>query len=142
MSLAIFARSRPTSSLALRSPERLALLRSAFGNKLVLDVDADVAGNGFLAELEEILQPARNGACAVVLRYQNHGAEAEIALGDEWKVQPSGAVLEQLGRLAGTDRVHLHYRAAPSGARGGQGRGGGKGRPYETYNAKRRYAGA
>jgi DNA polymerase-3 subunit alpha len=84
--------------------------RSAFGSRIEIQVSDKLAGNGFFTELEEILQPARNGPCMVVLRYGNDGAEAEIALGDAWKVQPSGAVLERLGRLAGTDRVHLHYR--------------------------------
>lgn len=84
--------------------------RAAFGSRIVIQLNDGVAGNGFLAELEEILQPARNGSCSVVLRYGNQGAEAEIALGDAWKVQPSGLVLERLGRLAGSDQVHLHYR--------------------------------
>jgi DNA polymerase-3 subunit alpha len=90
--------------------------RAAFSTRLVIDMDADLAGNGFLAELEEILQPARNGACPVMLRYRNNGAEAEIALGDAWKVRPSGMMLEQLGRLAGNDRVHLYYRPAGQAA--------------------------
>jgi DNA polymerase-3 subunit alpha len=88
--------------------------RATFGTRLVIDVDAMVAGNGFLTELREILQPARHGSCPVVLRYRNQEAEAEIALGEEWKVQPSGAVLERLGRLAGSEHVHLHYRG-PAG---------------------------
>jgi len=93
--------------------------RTAFGTRLVIDVDAAQSGNGFLTELEEILQPVRNGACAVVLRYCNQGAEAEIALGDGWKVRPLGAVLERLNQLAGKDHVHLHYR--PPGANSGNG---------------------
>ena len=93
--------------------------RATFGAHLVIEVSEDIAGNGFLAELEEILGPARNGACAVVLRYRNRGAEAEIALGEAWKVHPSGAVLEQLGRLAGTDHVHLHYQRVATGSSNG-----------------------
>lgn len=84
--------------------------RAAFGARLVIDVDVMTTGNGFLVELQEILQPARPGSCPVVLRYRNGKAEAEIALGEDWKVQPSGAVLERLGRLAGSEHVQLHYR--------------------------------
>jgi len=105
--------------------------RAAFGNKLVIDIDADLAGNGFLAELQEILGPVHRGSCSVVLRYRNQGAEAEIALGDEWKVSPSGVVLDRLARLAGTDHVHLHYRAPVKTASNGRGQ-----------NRNRRYAGA
>jgi DNA polymerase-3 subunit alpha len=110
-------------------------LRTAFGNKLVVDVDADLAGNGFLAELEEILQPVRNGACAVVLRYQNQTAIAEeIQFGDEWKITPSETMMDRLRRLAGTDRVHLHYRApARSTGNGRPRRGGGYGTGDSRY---------
>jgi DNA polymerase-3 subunit alpha len=116
--------------------------RKTFGSKLVIDVEAELAGNGFLTELEEILQPARHGTVSVVLRYRNQGAEAEIALGDEWKVQPSGAVLDRLTRLAGADHVHLHYRAPATDRGRGDGHGRANGAFNRNPNGKRRYAGA
>src|SRR5262249_37739203 len=96
--------------------------RAAFSTRLVIEVDSNGTGNGFLAELEEILQPVRPGHCPVIVRYRNHGAEVEIALGEEWRVKPSGPMLERLGRLAGDDHVHLHYRAPGSVGLGSQAR--------------------
>ncbi len=84
--------------------------RAAFSARLVIDVDAGQAGNGFADELREILAPVARGSCPVYLRYHGAGAEAEIALGDAWKISPNGAVIERLARLAGERNVHLDYR--------------------------------
>jgi DNA polymerase-3 subunit alpha len=83
--------------------------RAAFGRRLVIEVDEERAGNGFVAELRELLGRARGG-CPVYLNYHNRQATAEIALGEEWKVLPSTSVLEGLQRLAGERNVHLDYR--------------------------------
>jgi len=46
----------------------------------------------------------------VYLHYHSRQAEAEIALGEEWKISPTHALLERLARLAGESNVHLIYR--------------------------------
>ena len=84
--------------------------RSVFGTRVVIDVDADLAGNGFLDELKRILKPACQGPCPVYLHYQSDLAEADIVLGEEWNINPTGVVLERLTEFAGKDRVHLIYR--------------------------------
>ncbi|MDH3309756.1 MAG: DNA polymerase III subunit alpha [Gammaproteobacteria bacterium] len=84
--------------------------RSAFSARLVIDVDAEQAGNGFVEELKEILTPATQGRCPVYLRYQGRLAEAEIVLGDEWRISPTNSLLERLSRLAGESHVRLIYR--------------------------------
>ena len=84
--------------------------RAVFSKRLVIDVNAELAGNGFIAELKEILSPAAQGKCPVFLHYQGQGAEAEIVLGDDWKISPTNTVLERLSRLAGESNVHLIYR--------------------------------
>jgi hypothetical protein len=45
----------------------------------------------------------------VYLRYRNSSAEAEIALGEGWKVAPSTALLERLTVLAGEGHIRLDY---------------------------------
>jgi DNA polymerase-3 subunit alpha len=84
--------------------------RSAFSTRLVIDVNEELAGNGFVAELKEILAPVVPGTCPVLLRYHGRLADAEIALGEEWKIHPTAAVLERLHRLAGAHQVRLDYR--------------------------------
>jgi len=84
--------------------------RAAFSRRLVIKVDAETAGNGFMDELKQILTPASQGPCAVWLRYHTDQAEADIVLGEEWRINPSESVLERLSRLAGERNVHLEYR--------------------------------
>jgi DNA polymerase-3 subunit alpha len=84
--------------------------RAAFGARVVIDVETAQAGNGFVDALHAILAPATRGGCPVVLRYRGAQADAELALGEQWKISPTGAVIEQLGRLAGERNVHLDYR--------------------------------
>ena len=83
--------------------------RVARARRLVIDVDAELTGNGFVDELKEILGPASRGNCPVYLNYQSQVAQAEIALGSEWNVSPSGGVLERLALLAGPEKVHVIY---------------------------------
>ncbi|MHB8535266.1 MAG: DNA polymerase III subunit alpha [Sulfuricaulis sp.] len=84
--------------------------RAAFSKRLVIEVDAEQAGNGFVEDLKEILGPVTQGTCPVYLHYHGHQAEAEIALGAEWKISPTNSLLERLSRLAGERNVHLVYR--------------------------------
>ena len=82
--------------------------RAAFASRLEIEVDASRAGNGFVHELQDILKPAP-GTCPVYVRYHSAAAEAEIALGQEWRIMPTGLVLERLYRLAGQEHVRLIY---------------------------------
>jgi DNA polymerase-3 subunit alpha len=83
--------------------------RTALATKLFVDIDAELAQNGFVEELTKILEPAGRGRCLVYLNYQNEAAQAEIALGEEWKIDPSDHVLDSLSQMAGADSVHVIY---------------------------------
>jgi DNA polymerase-3 subunit alpha len=91
--------------------------RIAFGRRLVIDVAATqicapcgaTSGNGFIADLKEILAPSTNGKCPVLLRYRNESAEAEISLGEQWRVEPSAALLARLAVLAGDANIRVDY---------------------------------
>lgn len=83
--------------------------RAVFGSRVIIAVDASTAANGFMEELKQILAPSQ-GPCPVWVRYRGEAAEAELVLGEEWKVSPSRAVIERLSRLAGERNVQLEYR--------------------------------
>jgi len=83
--------------------------RNMFGARLVIDVEADAAGNGFIDGLIQILKPANQGRCTVCLHYRNESAEADIVLGEEWRISPTNAILERLEQFAGEQNVRLDY---------------------------------
>ncbi|KPK55969.1 MAG: DNA polymerase III subunit alpha [Thiotrichales bacterium SG8_50] len=83
--------------------------RARFGKRLVIQVDASKAGNGFVAALASTLGPFREGHCPVELAYRGQGAKANLMLGDEWRVHPSDELLHRLGELAGRDNINVLY---------------------------------
>jgi DNA polymerase-3 subunit alpha len=83
--------------------------RELFARRLVVGVEAQRAGNGFVGTLADILQPFREGHCRVCIDYQGSDAEARVALGEDWTVHPTDELLHRLRDLAGRDRVVVEY---------------------------------
>lgn len=83
--------------------------RAQFARCLVVGVEARQAGNGFIGSLADILRPFREGQCRVCIDYRGGGAQARIALGDEWTVHPTDELLHRLRELAGAQRVAVEY---------------------------------
>jgi len=83
--------------------------RAAMAARLVINVDAEKTGNGFVEALKTILEPVTHGPCPVYVKYHGHVAEAELELGEEWKISPTGSVLERLTELIGADNVQVVY---------------------------------
>ncbi len=54
-----------------------------------------------------ILKPYCSGRCVVVCQYQYAGALVELVLGENWRVRPDQALLDQLQELLGEDKVRL-----------------------------------
>ena len=50
-----------------------------------------------------------NGSCQVFVRYQNGGAECEIALGDAWRVRPDERLLGELSAWLAPENVQVSY---------------------------------
>jgi DNA polymerase III subunit alpha len=73
------------------------------------------SSSGLLARLHELLLRHRGGQCALLLRYRCPQAAGVLSFGADWKVRPSGALLEQLEELLGPGSVQLRY-AIPSAA--------------------------
>ena len=83
--------------------------RVNFARRVEIDVNAQMAGNGFIERLKEILAPATEGGCPVVIRYHNESAVAQINLGNDWLISPRAAVIDQLQSFAGNDQVRVLY---------------------------------
>lgn len=89
-------------------------MRLRYGQRLTLDLAAS-AEEGLVERLVDALEPFRGGGCAVRVVYRNAAAEATLHLGDAWRVQPSGDLLQRLRDRFGAAAVQLAYaRPAPS----------------------------
>ncbi|HEX2493689.1 MAG TPA: DNA polymerase III subunit alpha [Steroidobacter sp.] len=67
------------------------------------------ADRGFIKSLEQALKPFRGGRCAVVVRYHNSAARAELVLSEEWCVKPTRELTDRLAQLCGNDGVRVIY---------------------------------
>jgi DNA polymerase-3 subunit alpha len=83
--------------------------RETYARRLVVGIEAGQAGNGFMHSLADILKPFREGQCRVCIDYYGGGAEARLALGDEWTVHPTDELLHRLQELAGNEHVLVEY---------------------------------
>lgn len=87
--------------------------REVYAKRLEIAIAAARAGNGFVAELAQILTPFRAGACPVAIAYYGQDeygkASAQLTLGPEWRVHPTDDLLQRLKSLAGDDRVRVIY---------------------------------
>ena len=85
------------------------MLREREARKLTIRLPAGGGDGRQLAELEEILQRGRGGRCAVAVHYIGGEARGTLALGEEWAVKPSRALVDDLARLVGRDGIRFGY---------------------------------
>ncbi len=96
--------------LKLRQAWTLTQACERFGRGLRIHVTD--ASPKWLDRLATTLKPARPGAAAVRLLYQNRTARTELQLGDPWRVRILPEVVEELRRLDGVSEVQLSLARA------------------------------
>jgi len=77
--------------------------------KLVIRLEAQQAGNGFVQQLAQTLGPYQQGRCPVYIDYIRPDGRGRLALSDGWRVRPAEELIEQLRKLAGKDCIELEY---------------------------------
>ena len=90
--------------------------REVFASRLLVTVNYQKAGNGFVNDLVEVLTPFKQGHCPVYLQYMGADAKARIRLGDHWCVHPTDELIHRLNELAGESNVKVEYRPQRSTA--------------------------
>ncbi|HKQ26160.1 MAG TPA: DNA polymerase III subunit alpha [Burkholderiales bacterium] len=86
----------------------LAAARSRFARKVRLHCNGQSSGG----KLKELLAPYRNGGdggCPVSVVYTNKDAEAEIELGDAWRVKLEDGLIHSLGKWIEPKNVQIVY---------------------------------
>lgn len=83
-------------------------VRSQYGRGLVLKVTAEQAAQDFMGQLKDVMRD-RRGRCPIYIDYLREDSQARLALGNEWRVQPSDELLESLIKLLGEEAVMVEY---------------------------------
>jgi DNA polymerase-3 subunit alpha len=97
--------------------------REQQARRLVIDWPAGALGADVVPRLAQLLKPYVGGVCSVAIRYEGTRAGAVLALDEQWSVRPARALIDELGKLVGIDRVRVYYgaqRPAAGGAAGAE----------------------
>ena len=62
------------------------------------------------AKLKELLAPYRPGGCPVAVVYSNQGAQCELRLGEDWRVNPTDGLVASLAAWVSEDNVKVVYQ--------------------------------
>ncbi len=94
-------------------------LREKQARRLVLrwPETSQVAPDRFLERLQELLGGSRPGPCEVLVRYRSSQARCTLALGSDWCIRPTPALMDELESLVGREGLQLLYE--PGGLHGG-----------------------
>ena len=103
-----------TGGKSLRATEVLTLeeARVSRAKNLKLELNSGNLCEGFVDELAGLLQPFKPrgvGGCPVAVTVTNQVSEADVILGDEWRVIPHDDLLQKLRERYGPGKVRLHY---------------------------------
>ena len=104
-----------TGSLKLRAREveTLEEARARRAECLRISVDRDCANQDFVFRLRDLLRSHRlvetADGCPVAVEYCSEEARVRVDLGNDWRVAPSNALIEELGAAFGAERVGFAY---------------------------------
>ena len=79
--------------------------RSRFAQHLLLTCTNKIA----VAQLKEILTPWREGACKILINYNNSLATCQLALGESWQVTLADELLQELRMALQAENVQVVY---------------------------------
>jgi DNA polymerase-3 subunit alpha len=71
----------------------------------------------FISRLQAALARSRPGPCEVLVRYRGDAARCLLALGADWTIRPTAALMDELESLVGRDGLQLVYDP-PAGLHG------------------------
>lgn len=89
--------------------ESFITLRSRLAKRIVIHVLNQQQIDGFLVELPDMVKPFCGGPCPIVIAYCGEKANAELQLGNRWRVWPDNKLLTQLTQFFGEQSVQVEY---------------------------------
>lgn len=83
--------------------------RGIYAKRLLLKINEQQFNEQFVEQLKSTLQPFCGGFCPIFIRYQNEKANADLVLGNNWRLRLNQNLLESLHKLCGKDAVAIEY---------------------------------
>ncbi len=83
--------------------------RQTHAKSLQIKLRGDTLDSGALQELSHVLETATHGTVPVAINYQAAGASARLALGEQWRINPSDEFIQRLQTRYGIENVQLQF---------------------------------
>lgn len=99
-----------SSRMRVRNVMDMNHARAHYARRIQISISSAQAGKDFAVKLKTLLEPYRSGLCPLQVHYQGASAKAAINLGEDWRVRPDEALLNNLKTSFGTDNVQIVYR--------------------------------
>ncbi|MSQ59849.1 MAG: DNA polymerase III subunit alpha [Betaproteobacteria bacterium] len=84
----------------------LSAARNHFAKGMRLQCNGQSSGS----KLRDLLAPYRGGKCPVFVAYNNHDAQCEIDLGEQWRVSLQDELVQALGEWLSPANVQIRYQ--------------------------------
>jgi len=84
--------------------------RARFAKCLRLSLNGQARDGGAAQKLRDVLEPFKNGATPVRLKYRNGVAECELGLSDDWRVRLDEPLIESLTEWLSPGNVEVVYQ--------------------------------
>ncbi len=89
--------------------------RQRYARAVDIRLDAERCCGDFTDRLQRLLTAYRGDGCPIAVRYRRSDAEAQLRLGDEWRVEPSDDLLQRLRDDLGVRDVRMRYQDRVAG---------------------------
>jgi DNA polymerase III subunit alpha len=83
--------------------------RQKFAQRLEINIKEAGGDHSIVQQLNQVLNPFREGNCPVWINYTRNDVMAKLSLSDDWRVQPSDELIKRLDKLAGENSVSVVY---------------------------------
>ncbi|MFP5384369.1 MAG: DNA polymerase III subunit alpha, partial [Gammaproteobacteria bacterium] len=88
--------------------------RDNYAKQVQLTVDEALVERGFSRRLATVLEPFRNGGCAMQVVYVSRGASVTLEFGEAWRMRPQEELLAELRQQFGKQSVQVIYGGVSS----------------------------
>ena len=86
----------------------IATAREKYATRILITIIAQPENN-LAPKLVATLSSYRQGSCQIIIHYHRQDAKVKLELGKNWCVTPNAALLQQLKKLIGEDKVKVVY---------------------------------
>jgi DNA polymerase-3 subunit alpha len=96
-------------SMTVQKLSDLDTAREAFARNVVIRLGEEHVGNGLLDEIRDAIKVHCHGRTGLCIEYLRSDASVRLALGNDWRVHPTQALLARLSDLVGPESVEVEY---------------------------------